>query len=256
MILVPSGKTMQVFAGHDSPVHAGEFTPDGKRIVTADETGNFILWDPREAAPVWKLTAADGRFAMDGGITSLAVNPSSTLAVVGGANGGVRVVNLAKGTVVGALEGHEEGESVEAVAFVELGVSASVSQSSGIVATGGTDGKICLWDLSNMKLRSTLQHAVRHLRNIRYYAHRPLTWLPGLQDSITTLLAHPQPNGHVLTSASVDCTLKTWDARAGKLIKNHLGHQGPIFRATLGLEGSVVVTASEDGVCLVFNTTA
>lgn len=154
---------MQVFAGHDSPVHAGEFTPDGKRIVTSDESGNLILWDPREAAPIWKLSAVDGRFALDGGITALGVNPSSTLAVVGGAAGGVRVVNLAKGSVVGALEGHEEGESIEAIKFVEFGTGATVGQGSGIVATGGTDGKICIWDLSNMKLRTTLQHTVRFI---------------------------------------------------------------------------------------------
>ena len=159
-ILVPSGKTMQVFSGHDSPVHAGEFTPDGKRIITADATGNLILWNPREAAPVWKLTAADGRFALDGGITSLAVNPSSTLAVAGGADGGIRIVNLAKGTVVGALEGHQEGESIEAIAFVEFGAGTNIGQGPGVVATGGTDGRICIWDLSTMKLRSTFQHAV------------------------------------------------------------------------------------------------
>ena len=73
---------------------------------------------------------------------------------------------------------------------------------------------------------------------------------------MTTLLTHPQPNGHILTSASVDRTLKTWDARAGRVIKENLGHQGPIFRAALGLGGNVAVTASEDGVCLVFNTNA
>ena len=159
---VPSGNTMQVFAGHESPVQAGEFTPDGKRIVTADEMGSLIMWDPRSPTPVWKLTAADGRFALgDGGITALAINPSSTLAVVGGASGGVRVVNLAKGTVVGALEGHEAGESVEAVTFVEFGADANVGQGSGVVATGGTDGKICVWDLAIMKLRTTLEHKVR-----------------------------------------------------------------------------------------------
>lgn len=153
---------MQVFAGHESPIQAGEFTPDGKRIVTADQLGTLILWDPRTPSPVWKLSpAADGRFALEGGITSLAVNPSSSLVVVGGGEGGVRVVNLAKGTVVGALVGHEEGESVEAVAFVEFGGGATVGQGSGVVATGGTDGKICIWDLSLMKLRSTLQHSVR-----------------------------------------------------------------------------------------------
>lgn len=173
---------MQVFAGHDSSVTAGSFTPDGKHIITADESGNLIYWDPRESSPIWKLSAVDGRFALDGGITSLGVNPSSTLVVVGGASGGVRVVNLAKGTVVGALEGHEEGESIEAICFVEFGPTASVGGGSGIVATGGTDGKICVWDLTNMKLRTTLQHAVSsnspHFRPVdrstkRILAHSP-----------------------------------------------------------------------------------
>lgn len=231
---LPSGKTMQVFAGHDSPVNAGDFTPDGKHILTADESGNLIYWDPREAAPIWKLSSVDGRFALEGGITSLGINPSSTLVVVGGAMGGVRVVNLAKGTVVGALEGHEEGESIEAIKFVEFGPSANVGSGSGIVCTGGTDGKICVWDLSNMKLRTTLQHS----------------------DAITTLLPHPSPNTHLLTSASADRTVKTWDARAGKLIKENLGHQGPVFRAALGFGGYYVVTGSEDGFCLVFNTSS
>lgn len=151
---------MQVFSGHESPVSAGTFTSDGKRMVTADQLGNLILWDPRSSAPVWKLAASDGKFALEGGIMSLAVNPSSTLVVVGGGGGGVRVVNLAKGTVVGSLAEHEESESIEAIAFVEFGSGSTMGQGAGIVATGGTDGKICIWDLTIMKLRATLQHQV------------------------------------------------------------------------------------------------
>lgn len=128
----------------------------GKGIVTADEAGTLIVWDPRSPTPQIKLTASDGRFALEGGITSLAINHSSTLAVVGGASGGVRVVNLLKGDVIGALDGHGEGQSVEAVAFVQFGGNSG----PGLVVTGGTDGKICIWDLSTMKLRTTLEHSV------------------------------------------------------------------------------------------------
>ncbi|KAF7336632.1 Ribosome biogenesis protein Sqt1 [Mycena venus] len=116
---LPSGNTMQVFAGHTGAVQCGEFTPDGKRIVTACADGVLIFWDPRSSTPVFKLTPDDARFDLDG-ITSLGVNPSSTLAVVGGAAGGVRVVSLNKGEVVSALGGHTEGESIEAIQFVDL----------------------------------------------------------------------------------------------------------------------------------------
>ena len=93
-----------------------------------------------------------------GGITSLAVNPASTLAVVGGASGSVRVVSLSKGEVVGALGGHTEGDSVEAVQFVDIGGPGG----SGVVVTGATDGKVCIWDLNTMRLRATMEHKVMY----------------------------------------------------------------------------------------------
>ena len=75
-----------------------------------------------------------------------------------------------------------------------------------------------------------------------------------MQDAITTLIAHPSPKNHLITSASMDKTLRTWDARTGKLVKEHKGHHGPILSAAIGLGGSVVVSAGDDGVCLVFAT--
>ncbi|KZP23817.1 WD40 repeat-like protein, partial [Athelia psychrophila] len=225
---LPSGTTMQVFSGHACPVQCGEFTPDGKRIVTADAEGTLMLWDPRSPAPLWKLTPGDARFDMSG-ITSLAVNPASTLAVVGGTSGQLRIVSLSKGNVIGALGGHAEAQSVEAVQFVDL---AGAAGASGVVVTGATDGKACIWDLGTMRLRATLEHG----------------------DAVTTLLAHPAPEGYILVSGSADGKLRTWDARTGALLREHKGHQGPILGAALGLKGDVVISAGDDGVCLVFTT--
>ncbi|KDQ59242.1 hypothetical protein JAAARDRAFT_33965 [Jaapia argillacea MUCL 33604] len=225
---LPSGNTMQVFAGHTAPVQCGEFTPDGKRIVTADAEGTLIFWDPRSSSPVFKLTPTDARFDLEG-ITSLAVNSSSTLAVVGGANGSVRVVSLSKGEVVGALGGHTEGESIEAVQFIDL---PRAGGGLDVVVTGGTDGKACIWDLNTMRIRATMQH----------------------NDAITCLRAHPAPKGYLVVSASMDNVVRTWDARNGTLVQAHKGHQGPVLDAALGLNGSVVVSAGDDGVCLVFTT--
>ncbi|KAF9267751.1 ribosome biogenesis protein Sqt1 [Marasmius fiardii PR-910] len=225
---LPSGNTMQVFAGHTGPVQCGDFTPDGKRIVSACGNGTLILWDPRSPTPVFKLTPEDARFNLDG-ITSIGVNPSSTLAVVGGAAGGVRVISLSKGDLVATLSGHTEGESIEAVAFVDL-----TGTGSEIAATGATDGKVCLWDLNTMRLRTTLEH----------------------EDAVTTLLAVPSPKSHLLVSGSADKSLRTWDSRTGTLLRTHKGHNAPVLSASLGLVGTVVVSAGDDGVCLVFTTEA
>jgi ribosome assembly protein SQT1 len=218
---------MQVFAGHTGPVACGAFTPDGKRIVTACSDGTLIYWDPRSPTPVFKLSPENAKFDLDG-ITSLAVNPSSTLAVVGGAAGGVRVVSLSKGEVVSALGGHQEGESVEAIVFVDLAGTAS---GPGVVITGGTDGKALIWDLSTTRVRATLEH----------------------KDAVTSLLAHPT-NTHIIVSGSADKRVRTWDVRTGTLIHEQTGHHGPVLAATLGLEGKLTISAGDDGVCLVFPT--
>jgi ribosome assembly protein SQT1 len=132
----------------------------GKRIVTACADNTFIYWDPRSPTPLFKLTGTDARFNL-GGITSLAVNPASTIAVVGGAEGGVRVVSLSKGEVISALGGHTDGESVEAVAFVNIvGSVVDGTASANTVVTGATDGKVCIWDLKTNRLRTTLEHKV------------------------------------------------------------------------------------------------
>ncbi len=132
----------------------------GKKIISADQDNTLILWDPRSTTPIFKLTDTDARFNLDG-ITSLGVNPASTLAVVGGAAGGVRVLNLAKGEIVGALKVHREGESVETIAFVVLtGGTGGVNIGPGVAVTGATDGRACIWDLGTMRLRATLEHEV------------------------------------------------------------------------------------------------
>jgi len=140
----------------------------GKRIITTCADNTLIYWDPRSPTPLFKLTGNDARFDL-GGITSLAVNPASSIAVVGGAEGGVRVISLSKGEVISALGGHAEGESVEAIAFVNIvaaidGASGPVgSTNTNTVVTGATDGKVCIWDLNTSRLRTTLEHKVSRI---------------------------------------------------------------------------------------------
>jgi len=144
----------------------------------------------------------------------------------------VRVISLSKGEVVNTLGGHTEGESIEAVVFIDI--TGTSSTGPGVAVTGATDGKACIWDLSTMRLRATLEH----------------------EDAITTLLAHPAPKPYLLISASADKTLRTWDGRNGSLLRTHKGHQGPVLGASLGLGGSVVVSAGDDGLCAVYTTEA
>lgn len=130
----------------------------GKRIVTCSEDSTLILWDPRSGDAVFKLLPGDGRFRLNGGINSLGINNASTVAICGGAQGGLRAVNLVQGTVLAQMSGHEDGASVEAVAFSEVPISGAASVT--VVVSVGTDGRVCTWEANTFKLRSTGLHEV------------------------------------------------------------------------------------------------
>ena len=148
---------MAVFSGHTLGVTCGRFLPDGKHLITGSEDGSFIIWDPKTAQPVHKLTANDARFRLEDGVTCLAPNANGSAAIVGGADGGLRIVNLTNGQLISSLEGHttEEGSSVEAVAW-----SPGTAGSVGLWVSVGTDKKVKVFEASNGSVRWTGEHEV------------------------------------------------------------------------------------------------
>ncbi|KAK0565825.1 60S ribosomal subunit assembly or modification protein [Tilletia horrida] len=181
---LPKGGVMQVFSGHTAPCTCGSWTPDGKRLLTASEDASLFLWDPRSPSPLAKLNPhSEPRFqpfAESGGITSLAISPDvesgGKVAVVGGAGGMLRVVSLPPllttadveaGSSSGplqvraVLEGHQDGDSVEAIEFIDLlgtGAASNASTAWTTVVTVSTDGKAIVWDLSTNKARLSVSH--------------------------------------------------------------------------------------------------
>ncbi|KAM0786878.1 hypothetical protein ACM66B_002303 [Microbotryomycetes sp. NB124-2] len=223
---LPTGVTMHVLSGHTAPVTCGRFTPDGKRIVTCSEDSTLIYWDPRTGEAIHKITASDARFRLEAGINAVAVNPASTVAVVAGAEGGMRAVNLVQGTVLQQMEGHEEGASIEAVAFSEVPTVGAASLT--VLVSVGTDGRVCTWEASTFKLRSTGSH----------------------EDAVTSLAFAPGTTTFV--TASADKTLKVWDYRRGTTIKTLLGPRDVIHACAVSKDGKLVISGSEDGMVKVF----
>ncbi|BGP57761.1 hypothetical protein JCM8202_002413 [Rhodotorula sphaerocarpa] len=229
---LPSGTTMHVLSGHVTPVTCGRFTPDGKKIVTASEDSTLILWDPRTGEAIHKLTSADARFRLEGGINCLAVNPSSTVAIVGGAEGGLRAVNLVQGTVLAQMEGHEEGASIEQVAFNEIPTvntgPNSAAPSVTVMVSVGTDGRVCTWEASGFRLRSSGAH----------------------EDAVTSLSF--SPHTPTFLTGSADKTLKLWDYRTGTCLRTLLGNRDVVHAVAVSRDGRIAVSGSEDGTVRTF----
>ncbi|KAJ2121520.1 60S ribosomal subunit assembly or modification protein [Coemansia sp. RSA 720] len=212
---LPTGDFMNVFNGHSAPVTCGQFTHSGRNIISGAEDGTLIVWDPKTAAVVRQFTSTDERFHQEG-ITSLAVSRDDQVILTGSMDATAKLVHV-NGTILGSLE--NATESVETVGLCDT---------LSLAATGSVDGSLSIWDINTMRLRTTLKH----------------------DDSVTRLQWHK--DSPMLTSVSMDCTVRLWDSRTGDCVRVSRGHQEGVLDFALSNDGSMVVTASDDGCCLVF----
>ncbi|MCJ1348877.1 hypothetical protein MMC31_007110, partial [Peltigera leucophlebia] len=90
-------EVVQVYYLHTASCSAGAWTPDGRLLATVSENGSFYVYDvfgeaaaagasglgsgARQSQAVVALTAEDQRFAVEGGLYSVAIAPTGAFAV-------------------------------------------------------------------------------------------------------------------------------------------------------------------------------
>ena len=283
-------QVIQAYYLHTESCTAGAWTPDGKMLATVSEDGSLYVWDVFGEASaagvvgsagsqaVVGLTAEDQRFAVEGGLFSVAVAPGGAFAVVGGAGGMIRVVGLPRlaaatasatqgmkgggsknksggGKKAGGAEGASSGQAGQILASLQAqGDSVETLAFSAppltLLAAGSVDGSVVLFDTAH-------RFAVR--RHIRE-AHEDF--------AVVKVEFVPGPTGHLLTSCGLDGVVRRWDTRGGTaasgqgLVEEWRGHRGEgegggvLGFVQGGGGGKRIVTAGDDGVSLIFETTA
>ncbi len=255
---------LQAFYLHTESCTAGAWSPDGSLLGTVSEDGSFYVWDVFETGTaVVNLTAEDQRFAVEGGLYSVAL--SQTIAAVGGAGGNIKIVGLPQ---TGAPDANTtsskktkagSGNSGKALSSSAGQILASLqAQTDGVetlsfsqppltlLAAGSVDGSIALFDTAH-------RFAVRrHIRD----AHEEYA-------VVKVEFVRAQRGGWLLTTAGMDGVVRRWDTRGGTtaagqgFVKEWRGHRGEgegggVLGFVQGVSGDRIVTAGDDGVSLVF----
>jgi eukaryotic-like serine/threonine-protein kinase len=189
------------------------FSPDGRRIVTSDFSGNTPMVLRADTGQVERELHGhtDRVFGVD-------VSPDGTRIATASHDGTVRIWDADTGELIGELVQRDDSDRPS------FFLSAGFSPDSTRVVTGANDGSIRIHDLGTREV-------VRQLE--------------GHDAAVNT--ATYSPNGSQILSAGWDDHLaKLWDAETGDLLFTLAGHTDRLFWASFSPDGRVIATAGAD----------
>lgn len=209
-----SGVLVRTIELDDGP--AVSLALSGSRAVTGHATGEVVVWDYEKAekiarfkrndAEVWSVTFA-------GSVDRIAASSHDWKVTLWDVSN--------PGTPQHVIDAHDN--AAQAVAFF-------AAPTGPLLATGGADRSVKLWDLNSMD-------QVR-----RYRGHR---------DFVTALAF--SPNGRMLASAGLDGSIRLWLTTSRGLYRTMNGHKGRVTSLAFAPGGDQLVSAGDDGLIRIWD---
>ena len=249
---VETGRELRTLAGHASEVTSLAFSVDGRTLASASKGSEKTVnvWDVETGRLQWNLKVQTGQYER---IYSLAFSPdlrmfaSATFETVG-------LKDIATGRDVRPLEG--DLKAVTCVAF---------SLDGRMLAGGGYDGSIKLWDVASGALIGTMGGQTDLIDSVAVSPDGRTVAACGSRDKAITLwnIASGRPrripipsvngegenaiafgrDGRSIAFASINA-VKVWDLAAEREVYNLTGHSGPVRAVVFSPDARILASAS------------
>jgi WD40 repeat protein len=275
-------------------ITAMAFAPDGRNLATASEDGKVYVWESSTGKKLRQLQGPKGEigavvFSRDGKTLSAAARAGGTLwtwdtatgkelrKVLGREADDCVVAFSDNGNIVAAGNAAKEStillrETAAGKDFLELkghrGViyAVALSPTGKLLASGGDDKTLRLWDLTSGKeIRALGSHAQR-IRCVCFSRDGKLAasasddgtvriWNVAAGKELHQLAAHSQPvttlafspDGKVLVSGGRNRRLCLWDVATGKVVRQVQGHFSALVSTAFSPDGKILASAGTDG---------
>ncbi|MEV6714557.1 hypothetical protein AB0M48_21265 [Lentzea sp. NPDC051208] len=200
--------------GHEGQVEAVQFTPDGRTLVSSGEDGTIRLWDVSGA-----VTLARTIKAHDEVVHAIALNAAGTIVASVSWDDTARLWDLATGENLSTITSALGDVSSDGIAF----------SPTGLLATGGDNGGVRIWDASDPRNPVLLGVAPGHIFSVHTLAF--------------------SPDGRFLATGGGDKTTRIWDVsdpRDIRLAAAITGHTDMVWSIAFSPDSRQVVTATTD----------
>ncbi|MEG4326040.1 serine/threonine-protein kinase [Microcoleus sp. herbarium5] len=229
--------------------------------VGASQIYGSLRYGVFPANPVWLLSTLPTTHFLQksldnvGSVNAIALSPDGKT-LVSASFGTIRIWNVRTGRLVRTLNSVHSKKSVKTVA---------VSPDSSILASGGDDNNVILWDLKTGRRMRTIAAHKATVNEIAF-SRDGQTLASGSDDKtvrlwnvrtgsrLRTLSGHAggvnaialSGDGKTLASGSEDKTVRLWNLATGEVRRIITGHRGPVTAVAFSPNGKIVASASTD----------
>ncbi len=210
-LMLPIGSKLEVLSA--------QFSPDGKRIVTASADKTALVWD---AGTGNLLLILDDHKDI---VSAAEFSPDGKKIVTASYDNMVRVWDAITGEHLYTLKGHKDSV-----------FSARFSPDSRKIVSASADGTAKLWDAATRRLIADLSGHDAKVNSAQF-----------------------SPDGKKIVTASANGSVAVWDTKTGEGkylgAKNDALHRGAVSSAQFSYDNNYIVTASEDKTAKIWDVT-